>query len=246
MKPAGRPRSPIAARATSTSGGNHFLDGPLADLYTRLLPHFEVVSLPLKHVLFREDVLVPDVYFPDTGAISLVTRMPDGNTLEVGLVGRDGIVGAPIDVGVGWVPYDGVVQMAGRARRIGGDRLREDIRRDPVAHDVFGRYVQYQLAITIQAAACNNFHSLTARCARWLLQMHDFASGGFAITQDFLSQMLGTRRATVATIVTDLEQRGLILRGRGRIDVHDREGLERVTCSCYRMQFKIRRRLLDF
>jgi CRP-like cAMP-binding protein len=143
--------------------------------------------------------------------------------------------------------YDGVVQMPGLAVKISAAAMTEELHRPGSIHDVLGRYAWTLLADAIQIAACNNFHSVTKRCARWLLTMDDAARrDDFPITQDLLALMLGVRRATITRAAQALHRAGLIDYKHGHLSVRDRPKLEAESCECYGIMRETRHRLLGY
>jgi CRP-like cAMP-binding protein len=199
----------------------------------RLLAHATPVSLRFGERLVAAEQRLTHAYFPQSGAVSLVATLSDGNTLEVGMVGPEGVVGANAVLGIDWMPCSVVVQVAGTALAVRIDALRAEAARDPRLHDLLSHQVQLQLVSAMQTAVCNNFHPVESRCARWLLQMQDLVGGRLAISQEFLAQMLGVRRPTVTLLLGGFERGGFVACGRRRIDIVDRASLEKLSCECY-------------
>jgi CRP-like cAMP-binding protein len=199
----------------------------------RLLAHATPVALRFGERLVAAEQRLDHAYFPQSGAVSLVATLSDGNTLEVGMVGPEGVVGASAVLGIDWMPCSAVVQMAGTALAVRIEVLRDEAARVPQLHDLLAHQVQLQLVSAMQTAVCNNFHPVESRCARWLLQVQDLAGGRLAISQEFLAQMLGVRRPTVTLLLGGFERAGFIACGRRRIDILDRASLEKLSCECY-------------
>jgi hypothetical protein len=167
--------------------------------------------------------------------------------LEVGLVGRDGMVGLAFIPGLNAMPYGGVVQVAGTALRMPSDVLKHAVRQPGNLRDLFGHYAYSLVAFGVQTAACNALHSVKGRCARWLLLTHDLVDGDeFAMTHNVLATMLGVRRPSVTTIAGGFQQAGLIDYRHGRMRIHDRRGLEGASCDCYGQMREEQFRLLGY
>lgn len=167
--------------------------------------------------------------------MSLVQVMADGSTIEAGTVGNDGVLGYPVFLGGGAMSSRAVVQIAGTALALDGAILQQEFARGGTLQAILLLYTQAFLAQVSQTAACNRFHAIEARLARWLLQSRDFAqTSDLKLTQDFLSSMLGTRRASVTVAARTLQQAGLIDYNRGHITILDQASLETVSCECYK------------
>lgn len=185
------------------------------------------------------------VYFPDDGIISLLTPVDGHASVEVGLVGNEGMAGMNLFLGVGVSPVRMLVQGPGTARRMAAGSFREEIRQSRGLQRELGRYLYTFMAQLSQTAACNRHHLLGSRLARWLLMMHDrVQSDEFHLTQEFLAHMLGVRRVGVTGAARLLQDRKLISYRRGKIKVLNRKGLERASCRCYRDVNAIRDRML--
>ena len=208
---------------------------PDADRH-RLLPLMERVRLELKHVLYEPNAPVAYVYFPLTGVMSLLTVMDDGSSIEVATVGNEGMVGLPVFLGAGSMPGKALSQIPGDSMRMPAESFRREANAGGALQAILQRYTQGLLNQIAQSAACNRLHPMTERCARWLLMTHDrVGRDEFPLTHEFLSQMLGVRRATVTVATGTLQQAGLIRSRRGSITILDREGLENASCECYRI-----------
>lgn len=204
------------------------------DEWERVRPHLQRVRLPLREVLIAPHRPAEHVWFVEDGMVSLVSFMDDGATVETATVGYEGMIGVPVFLGGMETAGQAFVQIVGEAYRMPAQALRDEVRRDGTMARLLGRYVQCLFTLVAQGAACNRKHSVDQRCARWLLMTHDRVVGDdFALTQQFLSQMLGVRRATVSEAAADLQARGLIEYTRGKISVLDRAGLESASCVCY-------------
>jgi CRP-like cAMP-binding protein len=221
-------------RVRACPGANRLLAALPADDYARLARHLETVALPLKQVLYAPDVPIPHVYFPTEGVCSLLQIMADGTAVEVATVGHEGLVGLPVFLGVASTPGQALVQVPGAALRLATDIFRREVVCGCPLHALLQRYTQALLVQMAQGLACNHLHPIAARCARWLLQTHDHVRAEeFLLTQEFLAQMLGVRRASVNAAAGALQRAGLIRYARGIITIRDRPGLEAVACECY-------------
>ena len=196
--------------------------------------HLEEIPLVFEELLYKPNVLISDVYFPNSGIISLLAGVNERSTLEVGLVGNEGMVGLNVFLGVNYSLNHAVVQGAGSAMKIKATALRKECNNGGGLPRILQRYSHSVLTQVTQCAVCNQFHSLDARLARWLLMTHDrMGEDEFQLTHEFLSNMLGVRREGVSLAAGDLQKRKLIRYSRGRLKVLDRAGLEATSCGCY-------------
>jgi CRP-like cAMP-binding protein len=222
------------ARTVAPLGTNSLLARLPARSAARLERHFDKVSLELKEVLYEAGRAIRYVYFPLSGVISLIVPMQDGNAVEVGTVGNEGMAGTPLFLGADRSPTRVLCQIPGDALRMRGSFFVRELQQNrPLARTV-GRYTQALLNVISQSAACNHLHSVEQRMARWLLMTHDRVdSDEFYLTQEFLAQMLGVRRASVTVVAGLLQRAGLIAYQRGHIRILDRRQLELASCECY-------------
>ena len=201
-----------------------------------LQPHLEAVQLPFRFNLYDANRPVDHVYFVSRGVASMVSEMPGDMTVEIATVGPEGMVGMPIFLGADRMASRAFMQVPGEGLRMEADAFRAVIGRCPVLDRVLLRYTLALMTLLSQNAACNRAHAIEERCSRWLLmtqdRMHD---ASFALTQEFLAQMLGVRRPTVSIAAGILAKAGLITYVRGQITVLDRPGLEAASCDCYRI-----------
>src|ERR1051326_451095 len=199
----------------------------LPETSRRSLPPLELVSLQPGMVLYAPDQTVEYLYFPDNALVSILSAGPDGSTVEIGLVGRDGMIGVPAVLG-GVTPYRAVVQTAGWAFRMKGGRLNEEkYLQNKAFHALMLKYINVFLIQVAQSSLCNCYHPLQARVCRWLMVARDAVrSDTICITHDTLSRLLGTRRATVTSTVGLLQKAGILEIARGRITIVDRDGLQ--------------------
>jgi CRP-like cAMP-binding protein len=202
--------------------------------YARLLPHLELVSLPLGQILHKTEDHIKYVYFPNSGVVSFVAHMKEGASIEVGLAGCEGMVGIPILFGDDVSQNEAIVQIADGAMRMKASVLIEELERDGELEPLLMRYALALMKQIAQTAACNRNHHIGQRLARWLLTCHDRVKGDeLKLTQEFIAEMLGTRRSGVSEAAVILQDRGLIRYSRGTINILDREGLEKFSCECY-------------
>lgn len=201
----------------------------------RLQGALSPVFLDVKTILFEPGEVIECVDFPRNCVISLVTPLQEGGTVEVATVGNEGLVGVPMVAG-GSLAVRAVCSMAGWVERIGASAFLDQIKRDPGLQELVDDYLQALFGQIAQAAACNRLHATEARLSRWLLMSQDRVGiDEFAITHDFLSQMLGSRRSTVTVAAARLRVAGLIRSRPGQVTIMDRDGLEAVACECYRV-----------
>lgn len=214
---------------------NRLLRALTAEDLDLLRPHLEAVVLPQKQMLSKPDTPIGDVYFLEEGMVSLVQPLENGAMIEVGMIGNEGFVGTPVLLGADYSPLDTMVQIPGSALRVPASVFREQVDHRPTLSKVLLRYVQ---ALHIQvslSAACNGQHTLPERLARWLLTAHDRSkSDEMPLSHEFLSMMLGVRRAGVTVALGTLKAAALIRNTHGRVTVIDRPRLEAAACECYR------------
>jgi len=212
----------------------------------RLAAHVRTVSLRAGELLFSAHAPARALFFPESGLISLVSAVRSGEAMDVGLVGRDGVVGAPMAVhGVDSLPYEALVRVCGVASRIEAEPLRAQAASDTTLAQALGRHARMAMAECVTSAACIAFHPAHRRCARSLLQAGDLlGSVDLPLTHDQLAHMMGVRRESVTVALGSLDARGLIEHGRAHIVIRDRQGLESAACDCYEVLRTERRRLL--
>jgi len=204
--------------------------------YLRLLPGLTPVELVFGEVLYEPGEPIRDVYFPSRSLVSLLTLVEGHLALEVGMVGREGMVGVPLALGADVSPVRALVQGAGAALKMTAARFRTELRASPPLQRELNRYVHTMMAQISQTAGCNRFHVVEARLARWLLMTRDrVRSAQFRMTHDFLSHMLGVRRVGVTEAASALQRQKLIEYSRGNIRILDDRGLEAACCSCYQV-----------
>jgi CRP-like cAMP-binding protein len=194
----------------------------------------EYVKLSFGEVLCHPDQPIKHVYFPNSGTISLVSEFEDGGSVEVGMVGNEGMFGVCVFLGSIRTPLLAQVQLSGDGLRMRADVLKKEFKELGQLQDLLLRYTQAFITQIAQGAACNRAHEVDGRLAKWLLMCQDRShSKDLALTHEVISEMLGVRRAGVTVAAGVLRQKGLIEYGRGRITIIDREGLEAISCECY-------------
>jgi hypothetical protein len=194
----------------------------------------EEVTLPFGAVVGEPDSPIRHVYFPTTSYISLITPKKGSESLEVGLVGNEGVFGITLTLGIEASPLKGLVQGEGAALRMSAASYRRAIKASTSFAGVMNAYLYVLMGQIAQTAACGRFHHLEARLARWILMTHDRAgSGTFRITHEFLAQMLGVRRPGVTEAAGVLQRAKYIIYRRGEMQILNRRALEALACPCY-------------
>lgn len=217
---------------------NHFKNRILADLtdaeYQRILPHLETVDLSSGKIIYDLGQPIDYMYFPLGCMISLVTQMEDGKIVEVGLVGNDGMSGISALLGQKTSPDRAFIQIPNGAARAKAGAIRTEFDRGEGMQKILLHYVYVFMRQVSQTAACNASHTAEERLSRWLLMCRDrVESDDLNLTQEFLAEMLGTRRATVNVAAITLQSAGFINYNRGRIRIIDNAGLASFSCECY-------------
>ena len=214
-------------------------------------PHLELEDLPAGQVLYRPGVPIEYVYFPETAVASMIRRMADGAGIEVGTIGFEGVVGGAVALGATVMPTECVLQVGGKVQCLPVPALRDALAfprssdGGPSLLDLMLLYGQALFEQCAQTAACNRLHALEHRCARWLLMIHDRVEGDeLLLTQEFLSYMLGVRRAGVTEACGTLMRAGLIRHRHGHITIVDREGMEAAACECFQVSIDAYEQLL--
>lgn len=228
------PRLPEAPTPDSEIFSNALLNAMSEKILARLGPKLMGVTIPRGTILHTLDEPIQHVHFVTRGLVSLVKTMRDGRTVEIGAIGRNGVTGVNALFGIKTALFESIMQIPGDARRIDVMDLRQIMEKEPDLHRLMEAYVHVLAAQIAQTAACNRLHSTDERCSRWLLTCHDAAATDtFQLTQEFLSMMLGVRRASVTNTARDLQNAGLIAYRTGRITILDRSKLEARACECY-------------
>ncbi len=220
------PKSPPEPR-------NRFLDR-LPEATRRLLqPLLQPVELDTHQVLYELNGPIDDAYFSTGAVFSALTVMRDGNAIEVATVGYEGLVGH-YGSGAKTSPHKVVVQLGGRALRVGARELQQRAEEDGPLKDLLSAYHIAFVAQVSQSVACNGLHRLEQRCCRWLLMSRDrVGSDDLKLTHEYLAAMLGSRRASVTDVLRPLQEAGLVRSEWGHIIILDDAGLEARSCECY-------------
>jgi CRP-like cAMP-binding protein len=213
---------------------NRLLAALPPDDLARIRPRLDAVELPFRKVLHAPSQPIEAIYFPETGYVSMLAYMEDGDAAEVGMIGCEGMVGLPVLLGADHDDIEGMVQSPGTALRMDVQAFREDLERIPTFRTLLLRYALVHHGQVARTAACNGRHHIDQRLARWLLMAHDRAKEDeFPMTHEFLSMMLGVRRAGITVTAGQFQKAGYIRYERGCIEVTDRPSLESVACECY-------------
>ncbi len=201
----------------------------------RLRAQLEPVTLKFRQVLYEPGLTIRHVYFPIDCLISLLTAVDKRRTLEVGMVGNEGMAGMPFILGVGKSGVRALVQGAGTALRMPSGPFLAEFNRNASLQQALYRYTFALMTQISQTAACNRFHEADARLARWLLMTRDrVGSDEFFLTHEFLAHMLGLRREGVTQAASALKRRGVIRYSRGKIKILNDKKLAAASCTCYR------------
>ena len=210
-----------------------------------IMPDLDLQPLKMRQVLQARGKPVTHVVFPLLGVASMVSMGNSGESLEVATIGCEGMIGLPLFLGGERAAVEIFMQVPGKGLQLPTATFHHHLEREPSLLRTLLLYTQALLTQVAQCSACNNYHTMEARCARWLLQTHDRVKGDeFPLTQEFLGLMLGVRRATVTNVALALQKRGLIQYSRGVVTVQDRKGLEEAACECYRLIAREFERLL--
>jgi CRP-like cAMP-binding protein len=229
----------------STPPGNHLVDLLPRKDRLRFIAACELVELPLAEVLSDPGKPTKYVYFPTAGFISLIAVVKGSPGVEVGMVGREGMLGVQLALGVATAPLHALVQGAGTALRIGTKAFKTELAASPALQTELNRYLYVLMSQLAESTACVRFHQIGPRLARWLLMSQDRSRAStFEVTQEFLAYMLGVRRVGITTAAGALQKDGLIAYSRGKLTVLNRKGLERAACGCYAADQKTYRELL--
>lgn len=201
-----------------------------------LLPLLEFVRLNLHHLMHEAGEVIRSAYFLNNGMASVLTVLPDGKSVEVGLIGKEGFVGLPVAFGFKTNPLRVVVQSDATGYRVDAQTLRKILPQCPELEKQIQRFAMVLAMQSTQLAACNRLHDVEERLVRWLLMSHDRIGGEtMPLTQEFLGQMLGTRRSSVNTAASILQKAGMISYTRGNVTIVDKSKLEEAACDCYQI-----------
>lgn len=204
--------------------------------YQRLTPHLEQVTLSYGQILHQPGEQIEDVYFPTGAVISLLGTLKRGAAAEIAMVGSEGIVGIPVFLGGKFTTSRAIVQITGTAMKLDANILRTEFGQGRQLQKRLLLYTQALFSQVAQRAICISYHPIEARFARWLLSVQDCKlSGELPLTQQFISDMLGTRRASISEAASKLSQAQIIRYSRGKITIINRQALEARSCECYRL-----------
>jgi CRP-like cAMP-binding protein len=226
--------------AVTTNGkekpANHLLAALSPEALERLKPHLEPITFALGEVVYESGAHMRYVYFPTTSHISLLYTMIDGSTAEMGLVGKEGVVGIALFMGGETTPNRAMVQGGGEAFRMKSKAMLDEFKRGGDFQHLLLRYTQALITQISQTAVCNRLHSVEQRLCRWLLMTHDLAqSDELQMTHEFISNMLGVRREGVTMAARRLQEMKMISYVRGHIRILDRPQLLAHVCECYQV-----------
>ena len=226
---------------------NHLLAALSPESQGRLFPYLEPVSLPLGKVLYESGDALRHVYFPTDSIVSLLYVMENGASAEISVVGNEGLIGISLFMGGESTPSRAIVQSAGSAYRLLGQRLKDEFNRHGDMLQLMLRYTQSLITQMSQTAVCNRHHSIDQQLCRWLLLSLDrLPSNRLVMTQELIANMLGVRREGVTDAAGKLQRAGAIKYSRGQITVLDRPKLEELCCECYAVVKKETDRLLPY
>ncbi|WP_297900106.1 Crp/Fnr family transcriptional regulator [Metallibacterium sp.] len=211
----------------------------------RIYPHLELIPMPLGKVLYESGDVLHHVYFPLDSIVSLLYVMEDGASAEISVVGNEGLIGVALFMGGETTPSRAIVQSAGYAYRLVGQRLKDEFHRNGELQQLLLRYTQALLTQMAQTAVCNRHHSVDQQLCRWLLLSIDrLPNNQLVMTQELIANMLGVRREGVTEAAGKLQKLGVIRYARGHITVLNRARLEQLCCECYAVVKKETDRLL--
>jgi CRP-like cAMP-binding protein len=211
----------------------------------RILARSDKISLDIKSILYEAGGAMPYVYFPLSGMVSLVLNTQEGQTIEVGTIGNEGMAGTPLVLGADKSPVEAIIQVSGDLLRMSAKDFRVELKRSSKLRDVAQRFAQALMNQISQSVVCNRIHPVEKRICRWLLMTHDRVGlDDMGLTQQFVSQMLGVRRPSVTVVAGSLRDAGLIKYSRGKMAILNRKGLEAGACECYQIVKRESERLL--
>lgn len=228
-------RVPTAARPGSCAPEqNRLLSAFTTDERQRIYPHLQLVALPLGKSLYESGHVLRHVYFPTDSIVSLLYVLENGASAEISVVGNEGVIGIALFMGGETTPSRAVVQSAGHAYRLVGQRLKDEFYRNGGVQVRLLRYTQALITQMAQTAVCNRHHSVDQQLCRWLLLSLDrLASNELVMTQELIANMLGVRREGVTDAAGKLQKLGAIKYSRGKITILDRPMVEKLSCECY-------------
>ena len=237
----------MSSTSTAARLSNRILAGLPASDREAVLAAATPVTLEFGKPIYGDGEPIDAAYFPDRGVISMVNTMADGTTIEVGTIGREGVAGLGLFLGVSSVAGHTFVQVPGDGWKIEADTFRELLKTGGPLAARLGRYTQALFTQVAQSAACNRAHPVEQRCARWLLMVHDLVGeADLPLTQELLAIMLGVRRPTITMVLGSLRRAGLVAERRGHTRIVDRGRLHAISCECYRVMRTDQLRLLEY
>jgi CRP-like cAMP-binding protein len=235
----------VVVKAIQGATGNRLLERLPKEEQQCLLPDLQRVFLRAGETLYEAQSHIQQIYFPISSIMSAVTVMNDGSAIEVASVGNEGVTGLMAFSLLSVSPHRVFVELAGEAWRIDAAVFKRCADRMDKLRDTIFRYQQALMFQISQCVACNGLHAIVQRCCRWLLTTHDRVEGDeLVLTHEFLSYILGVRRASVTQVLQSIRQKGFVNYGRKKITILDRSGLEQLSCECYESVNKQYHRLL--
>lgn len=223
------------ARKLSSIGNGLLTSLPQRDL-EQLMPKLERVFLELRKILYKPEKPIDYVYFVEDGVVSLVSSLADGSAVEVGTVGNEGMVGLPVFFGATSSPLRAFCQVPGQALKLKTSDFKRQVENGTALRHAVNHYAQALFTQLSQSVACNRRHPVEQRCARWLLTTADRVNNKrFKLTQEFLAQMLGIRRASVNPVLQRFQKEKMLSYSMGEMEITDRRKLESVACECYQI-----------
>jgi CRP-like cAMP-binding protein len=203
-------------------------------VYAEIFPHLSSVDLSIGDPIYRPNERMTHVYFPENGVISVVTYLSDGNCVETGVIGNEGVSGTEILLGQDRSPREAMVQLAGTFQKMRIEKFGGIVSKHASLKTLLFQYLSSFIFQISQNPACLAYHKVENRLARWLLMFHDRGgSDNLKLTQEFIAVMLGVHRPRVSQMAAELQRKGLIKYSRGNINIIDRTGLEQASCECY-------------
>lgn len=224
----------MTPRQPDLPDGNYLLTQLPPDERRVIEPHLEPVPLLRRALMYAAGKRIEHVYFVEDGIVSVLSVLADGSGVETATIGREGMIGSAVFHGMDRTAEQAMVQVPGKGYRMRSEVFRSLLPQLPRLTEMLHRYAVYLFSFVAQNSACNRKHTAEQRLSRWLLIVHDrLGTSEFELTHDFMSQMLGVRRATVTDVLADFERRNLVRTARARITITDRAGLQSATCECY-------------
>lgn len=216
------------------SPGSRLLASLPSDEYRRLLPQIKPITLRFGDVLYEPGDTISYVYFPNDSIVSLLSTLKGRTSVEIGMIGNEGMVGISLFMGVDRSPTRALVHAAGSAMRMTSIAVQEEVQRRGDLYHLLQRYTHSLLTQLCYLSTCNRFHAIESRLARWLLMSRDRSgSNELRLTQEFMAEMLGGRREGVNKAIGAMQRNGIIEYSRGQLKILDSPALQRASCVCY-------------